>query len=407
MHMNDVLSAAKLTKMPFRIVPPTDMDNLIWAGDNHIIKRLYSAARSPHPDELQTSELVLIYGEYGSGKTHTMKYLAKQLREEKQLVAYLPRLSVVEKAHWHDLVREIFANQFSRNDIVIRLRQFREMVGLWAHERAEAELGPELAKNRDTVSRLESQKMGQICKEILPDCPGFVRFVLDLVDPNSKDKPDRNWQFLTTKLPMSQTVKIATEYGIPPGGVNTDHEAGLLLQYFCRVITHPIPSGSGSDVVYFFFDESEDLVDIRADSRQSLMQGLRDLVNSVTEHMFIALAATVSDAAELYGIFDEAIMQRLSRQPVAIPQLSTESGRQFILDEMKLHRPQDFSGPEEWPFSAEGLEAFLHNMLPPITLRKINVSAQRLLFDNYRDKIVRGETVDASDVADFVDWGGA
>ena len=156
----------------------------------------------------------------------------------------------------------------------------------------------------------------------------------------------------------------------------------------------------------FSFDESEDLVDVRADSRQSLMQGLRDLVNSVTEHMFVALAATVSDAAELYGIFDEAIMQRLSRRPIPIPQLSSEAGRQFVLDELKLHRPPEFSGPEEWPFSHEGLEAFLQNMFPPITLRKINVSAQRLLFDNYRDKVLREEAIDATDVADFVDWGG-
>ena len=92
MVMNDVLSAAKLTNMPFRIVPPTDMENLIWAGDTNVRNRLYSAACSPRPDGLRTSELVLIYGEFGSGKTHTMKYLAKQLKGENQLVAFLPSL---------------------------------------------------------------------------------------------------------------------------------------------------------------------------------------------------------------------------------------------------------------------------------------------------------------------------
>ena len=406
MVMNDILSAAKLTSMPFRIVPPTDMENLIWAGDTQVRNRLYAAACSPRPDGLQTSELVLIYGEYGSGKTHTMKHLTKQLKEENQLVAYLPRLSVVERAHWNDLVREIFANQFSRENVVQRLLQFRETLLYRAHQRALDELSPEQARNIDVVNRLEAQKTELLCGEVLPDCPGFVRFVLDLTDPNSSDKPSRNWRFLTTKLPAAQAGNIAAEYGIPPGGVSADHDAGLLLQYFCRVITHPTPEGSGSGAIYFFFDESEDLVDVRADSRQSLMQGLRDLVNSVTEHMFVALAATVSDAAELYGIFDEAIMQRLSRRPIPIPQLSSEAGRQFVLDELKLHRPPEFSGPEEWPFSHEGLEAFLQNMFPPITLRKINVSAQRLLFDNYRDKVLREEAIDATDVADFVDWGG-
>ena len=282
MVMTDILSAAKLTSMPFRIVPPTDMENLIWAGDTQVRNRLYVAACSPRPDGLQTSELVLIYGEYGSGKTHTMKYLAKQLKEENQLVAYLPRLNVVERAHWNDLVREIFANQFSRDTVVQQLRQFRETLLFRAHKRAESELTPEQARNIDELNKLEAQKTELLCGEILPDCPGFVKFVLDLTDPNSSEKPNRNWRFLTTKLPAAQAGNIAAEYGVPPGGVSTDHEAGLLLQYFCRVITHPIPEGASSGAVYFFIDESEELMDIRADSRQSLMQGLRDLVNSVT-----------------------------------------------------------------------------------------------------------------------------
>lgn len=406
MVMENILSAAKLTSMPFRIVPPTEMDNLIWAGDTQVINRLHTAARSPRLDGLRTSELILIYGEFGSGKTHTLKYLAKQLREERQLVAYLPRLSVVERARWNDLVREIFSNQFTREDIVQRLAPFRSFVLLKANERALTELGPEGASNRDKVVSLEAEKIAQICREILPDCPGFIKFVLDLTDPNDTAKADQNWRFVSTKLTPGQAANLATSYGIPPGGMSSDHDAGLLLQYFCRVMTYSTSGSSGSDVVYFFFDEAEDLIDIRADSRQSLMQGLRDLVNSVTEHMFIALSATVSDAAELYGIFDEPIMQRLSRRPIPIPQLSADSGRQFVLEELQLHRPQDFDGPQEWPFSPDGLEAFLQNMVPPITLRKINVSAQRLLFDKYREKVIRQDPIEAIDVADFVDWGG-
>ena len=406
MVMENILSASKLASMPFRIVPPTDMENLIWAGDTQVRNRLYAAARSPRADGLQTSELVLIFGEYGSGKTHTMKYLAKQLREEQQLVAYLPRFTVVERARWNELVREIFANQFPREEIVKRLDPLRHHILSKANERAVAELGPEDAKNRDRVNSLEAAKKDQICGEVLPDCPGFVKFILDLTDPSDTSKAQRNWRFLSTKLPPREAANLATDYGIPPGGMSSDHDAGLLLQYFCKVITYSTPSGLGSDVVYLFFDEAEDLMDIRGDSRQSLMQGLRDMVNSVTEHMFIALSATVSDAAELYGIFDEPIMQRLSRRPIAIPQLSTAAGREFVLEELQLHRPQQFGGPPEWPFSPEGLDAFLQNMIPPITLRKINVSAQRLLFDNYREKVLREEPIDAMDVADFVDWGG-
>lgn len=406
MAMENLLAAAKLTRMPFRIVPPSDMDNLIWAGDRDVLESLLTAARSPRPDHLDTSELVLIYGEYGSGKTHTMKWLAKTLREEQQLVVYLPRMTVVERPTWSDLVREMFANQFSRDDIVTRLQPIRQHVLNNSRALAETELGAKASAYPDMLRNTEAEKKEQIFHEVLPDCPGFVRFIMDLSDPSDTKRMQTLWGFLSTKMTAAQASAVATPYGIPPAGMTSDHDAGLLFHYFCRVITHSTANGPGSDAVYIFIDETEDLIDIRVDSRRSLMQGLRELSNSVTEHTFVALSATVSDAAELYGVFEEPIMQRLSRRPFPIPQLSPESARQFVMDELEQHRPTDFNSPLEWPFSSDGLDAFVHNMPPPTTLRKINVSAQRLLFDKYASKVLRGDVVDASDVADFVDWGG-
>ena len=406
MTVNKLLAAAKVTRMPFRIVPPTDMDNLIWAGDREVLEHLSAAARSPRPDHLETSELVLIYGDYGSGKTHTLKWLAKTLREDDQLVAYLPRPGVSERPKWSDLIREVFASQLSREDIVERLGPMRRHVLIKSRALAEAELGGRASADPDKLTILEAAKRSDIYNDVLPDCPGFVRFMMDLANPSEPGKMETNWKFLSTRMTGAQASTVATPYGMPPGGMTSDHDAGLLFQYFCKVITHSTSDGAGSDVVYLLIDEGEDFDKMRADSRASFMQGLRELVNTVTEHAFIAIALTASDAAELYGILDPMIMQRVSRRPFSVPQLSTESARQFVVDELGQHRPVDFSGPPEWPFSLDGLDTFVNNMPPPTTLRKINVSAQRLLFDKYAGKIMRGEAVDASDVSEFTDWGG-
>src|SRR5262245_44341108 len=89
--LDAALTAAGFEDNPFRIVPPAEMDAVIWAGDTTIINELLEAARSPRADSLGTSELVVLFGEYGSGKTNALKYLTKLMRQEGALVAYASR----------------------------------------------------------------------------------------------------------------------------------------------------------------------------------------------------------------------------------------------------------------------------------------------------------------------------
>jgi hypothetical protein len=404
MTMSDLLKAAKLRATPFRIVPPTDMDNIIWAGDRTIIKNLTEATRSPRPDRLGTSELVVLWGEYGSGKTHVLKFLAKKLREEDQLVAYIPRPSITDRPTWKDLVREMFATQFLREDIIRRLSSFRDFVLGQARDLARTELGGE--GQPDRLIALEREKREEIYREVLPVNPGFVRFMMDLSNPNDTNALDANWGYLATALTAGQANMIATKYGLPAEGLRNDHGASTLLEYFIKVVTFPTGNGAGSDVVYLFLDECENINDIAPAGRLSILTGLRDLFNFVTEHMFIAISATGSDASELYGILDEPLMQRLSRRPYPIPQLDPASAKEFLLDEMSQFRPSNFGGPPEWPFSSEGIDAFVENCPPPLTLRKLNVSASRIIFEKYGGKILREEPIDAADVSEFVDWAG-
>jgi len=399
MTMQDILKGSGLIGQPFRIVPPTDMDSLIWAGETNVLDRLLNAANSPDPESLQTSELVVIHGDFGSGKTHTLKYLAKTLKEADRLVAYVPNMKITENPKWSDILRGIFSSQFSRDDLVRRLQPLRQYVLNDSRARAEAELGPDSAANSDARLKLETEKQDQIFAEVLSECPGFVEFMMNLSD-------DSNWRLLSTKMSNAQAANIATKYGMPPSGMGSDHDAGLIFSYFCRVMTYKTPIGVGTPVIHILMDESEDLNNISLASAGSIQQGIRTMVDSITEHGFFAFAATVSDAAELYGVFDQSIMQRLSRTPFLVQQLTPEAAKQFLIDELSQNRVPDFDKPSEWPFSPDGIDAFVNNIPAPITLRRLNVSAARILFGDSSDKVLRGETVDAADVIDFTNWGG-
>ena len=406
MTMRDILKESGLTGQPFRIVPPTDTDGLIWAGDRSVLDSLLVAASSPAPDSLETSEMVIIHGDFGSGKTHTLKYLASRLKDQGQLVAYIPNMKVTENPRWHDILRNIFSSQFSSGEIVKRLQPLRQYVLNDRRARAEAELGAESTGDPDKLVTLEKAKQDEIFREVLSECPGFVRFMMDLSDPNSTSTMASNWRFLSTKMTNAQAANIASPYGMPPSGMSSDHDAGLLFSYFCRVMTYKTPSGVGTPVINLLFDESEDLRDVNLASGDSIQQGIRTMIDSTTDHGFFAFAATVSDAAELYSIFNQAIMQRVSRPTYLVQQLSPEAAKQFLIDEMSQYRASDFDKSPEWPFSPDGIDAFVNNMPPPITLRRLNVSAARILFGENSDKILRGEAVDATDVIDFTNWGG-
>lgn len=392
----DVISASGFARMPFRIVPPTDMDHIIWAGDRSIIDGLLFAAKSPREDELATSELVVIWGDYGSGKTNALKYLSKELREAGELVAYIPRPAITDKPMWSLLVREMFSACFLREDVVRRLTRLKNWVGQEALRRVNEE-HPD-----GDPQKAMSQKQSEIFSEILPEKPGFVEFLMDLV----ANKPgDLNWKFLTGSMTPKESGAIAGKYGISSEGMGSDHGATELLAYFVRVMTHTVSSPPGSDVVYLLFDECEGLNDLSSAGRQSILIGLRDLFNLATEHLFLALALTASDASELWGVFDEPLMHRLSRRPMAVPQLDPSEAKAFMLDIMGQNRKPDYQGAPEWPFSEDGLDAFVNSCPPPLTPRKLLVSAQRCVFQKYAVQVAQGTAVQAADVSDFADWG--
>jgi len=403
MVVKDVLAAAKFVRMPFRIVPPNQMEDIQWAGDRTVINTLLDAARSPHPDALGTSELVILIGTFGSGKTNALKYLAQKLSLEHQLIAYVTTPHVTDKPTWADIVRGLFTRSFLKEDVIRRGTPLRRWFQMEANRRAQAELGPD-KEDPDKLQKTARLQRKAIAQEILPDLPGFVEFLIDLCDPEDRATQDRNWNYLTSKITAKEGAQYNQKYTLPPEGIDGDYNGTLILTSFIRLMTYPTNQGKGSDVVYIFIDEAEGLYDLRTESRQSILKGLKDLFNSSTENLCIALAATQSDASELWGLLDQHLMMRLSRQPIQFSQLTTEEAKAFLLDVMAQNRIASYSGPKEWPLSEDGLEAFVVSCPQPMTPRRLLVSMQRVVFQRYKEKVCSGLGIDSTDIAQFSDW---
>lgn len=395
------LGAAGFRQNPFRIVPPAEMDNVIWAGDTTIIDDLMEAARSPRADALGTSELVVLFGEYGSGKTNALKYLTKEMLQDGALVAYLVRPSVADKPTWHDMARSLFTQAFRKEDVAERLKKLRQYVMVEALKRAREDLGEAADGSPDELEAIRKLKVAQVASEILPEAPGFVAFAIDL----AQGRKNENWSYLADKPNTALGKDVSSLYNLPADGLATDYGATLLLSSLVRILTYPTPQGVGAHVVCILMDEAEGFLDIPPASRLSILQGIRELFDACTEHLFVALAATASDASELWGILDTPLMQRLSRQPVQFPQLEPIDAKEFLLGVMDLYRPKGYAGTRSWPFTEEGLEAFVQACPPLITPRKLLVSAARLIFQKKLEQVKAGQTVDTDDIFDFNAWG--
>ena len=65
----------KLKDNPFRMIPASEPEKLIWAGFNSVKEAFENRIR--RSIGVSSSSLVLNMGEYGSGKTHAAMYFSK------------------------------------------------------------------------------------------------------------------------------------------------------------------------------------------------------------------------------------------------------------------------------------------------------------------------------------------
>jgi hypothetical protein len=73
MSMNDLF---KLKENPFRMIPPIDSNEIVWAGFPELKKKLEDRIRRSM--QFSNSSLILNWGEYGSGKTHAANYFNQE-----------------------------------------------------------------------------------------------------------------------------------------------------------------------------------------------------------------------------------------------------------------------------------------------------------------------------------------
>lgn len=388
-----LLQKSAFSRAPFHVVPVDN--NIVWAGSADIRNELLRVVREVQHAQLELSHLALIYGEYGSGKTHALKYLRDYLKSHgRALVAYLEKPKLEKKGSFHGIVKEVI-KQIGRGP----LRAAVEPIVKYIQQEVQRELpemlgkaGPEDLKDLATYAkRAQAESRRRLQEALYPRFPEIFNVFEGLVNDDAVA-----WSYFSSKVAAASLKSYELN-----SGIEDDHDALRALAAIYSILTTKFPEIPGTpvfDAAYLLVDEMEQFLEMKADEYISIRTGLRDLFNSCTEHFALLLSATAENASLFHGILEESIMVRVTANPIHMSSHDeVDDGAKFLTELMKYARSGLQAPSLEHPFTSDGLKEVVERTAAPRTARKLIQNANRV-WQGAASVVVNGGQIDIGDV---------
>jgi hypothetical protein len=353
-----------LKQNPFPNIPPRRPEEAVWAG----LPRLKAQFEALFTESLTTSttQVVLNWGAWGSGKTHAAIYFGTRDR--------LPQVEGRQtKDVWILYIRTpkdpSQADMILYRDIVetIRFSRLRRMVRDLIVERGE---GKTLKILQDAVG---SEALGKALWLLGMEKKGTGQLRL-FGEVEESDE----WQRLLEAYFFSQYTKSdLRRLGLSRGIDNSQDRfriLGGILQ--CLIGFAPTEEVERHSRVILWIDEMEDLIYFTSRQYRPFTQGLRDLIDRLPAYFTLLMSFTLAapeafeDATVVLG---DALMDRITHQ-VYFQEPNEAEAHEYVCDLLRLFRTEDPASrglPVTYPFSEDALH-FLIAALPTRTPRDLN-----------------------------------
>lgn len=345
-----------LRQDPFPITPEGSVHN--WAGDQELREDLVDLVKGVRANDIGVTEFAILYGEYGAGKSHSLRYLKTLINENVEefgsLVIYLDRPRVASKFNFESLAKYIFV-EIGRE----RISKYSEQI---------ANIMKSIAKSRaDKQGMGHLQNLETFYEEAYSSLPendrAMVKFLARGAQPDSSI-----FEFLTGSTK-------AAEY---ESKVDSDFLAAKVLGDFLRVVTSDFPDGTRVlNSTYLFIDESEMLLEARASESEALFTGFRELLNALP-YRFCFLMSATAQTALIEAVMSTHLLKRMTRDFIEIPMLSDELAHAFILAQMDFYRTEDSMHKGTfYPFASDTIDLIIENEVS-LTPRNLFVQCKRV-----------------------------
>lgn len=346
--MNPTLALAKLASNPFTLVPTDPVTN--WAGYADLKSTLLDMVGSCRSDQVGLSEFAILHGELGTGKSHALRYLSYVITEEEKgefssACVYLETLKVAANMNFLSLYKKVM------DQLIPHIKETAGWLDITIEDTARQRL-PDARRNEEEeeIERLYQDP------EITPGFPPLARLLRGI----NSGSIDALSILLGEKLSGTNAMKKYEAFGMT-GTVDSEYDATRCLGAYVNLCTRGTKALNEGEVMarnkafYFFFDELEILADFRPQEALSINQGLRDLINACPENCCFLFGMT-GDVRGIYALLTQAVIRRMSRDPLEIQPLTTDDAVEFLRQVLKAHR-SDANDPDGYPFLDEALTA--------------------------------------------------
>jgi hypothetical protein len=368
--------ACNLKTNPFRTNAIEDEDPRIkiWVGYDRqqlLLEKMLDRVRA---DRVGLTNFLLLYGQYGTGKSHALLWAKNWIREHNAGIAYfIPTLK-------KDKGKMSFAAAFAE-DLVKRgslfpdLRSFKHFLDTRIHE-----VKTDTESSDVGVDKLvKSRELGEFVKQLVrcDKQADYERFL------HLDDVSDYQAVMLFSKI-----VNLFTQEFVTPSGKHRFKQAVFLL-----------------------IDELDDLARQPAKEVLETNDTLRHLYDSCP-NAFGLVCALSAEVTTLTNVFTDYVLSRITRQ-LHFDMLDRNSAVTFVKDVLDENRAtEDKSKSGAFPFDDDAITALM-SQLREITPRKVVNTMQQVIeelrlqnFDPSK-KPVTPPVLDELDIMDAVFGEGA
>ena len=377
MSPEEFYSACNLKGNPFRTNPVVDDDPRvkIWVGYDRQRVQLEKIIERVRADQVGLTNFILLYGHYGTGKSHALLWARNRVKETGAGIAYLIPTLKKDKGKL-SFAAALYEDLVERGSLLNDLLSFRT----FCEGRAlEVKNGQEMPTKQAIDLLIKSRELAEFVKELL----------------------DRE---------NAQEVKAL----LNPGKLS-DYQAVMLFSKIVNLFVQEFETPAGKKrfkpAVFLLVDELDDL------QRQPPKEVLE--TNDILRHLYDAcpnafglVCALAAEVTTLTNSFTDYILSRVTRQ-VHFDLLDRETAIAFvgaILEKSRAEEDSERSG--FFPFTDEAVHAVV-SQLREITPRKIVNTMQqvveecRLVGINPKEGPITADRFDQLEILDAVFGEGA